>query len=615
MQEQIRKVETLKITDSVLKNIKVFYGKLVSKGIDFKIDQSSLRDLPEGFLSILAKEKPFDKEGVTALVYYAAPRLPEEIFATDHDVVIRFNSNPDFFIDEKGTKEGVVTAQNRCRWYKIETIDDLKTSTKKKLITFHSQSQTAIVETMIHLSVIEQLRSRARELVKNTKLSKEEIDFLWDTLGLLIKKNSAPNKIQDWANRKLEIEGSPNMTPWNELISGEKSSQTSLKLAEIAETFLLKEGKNSPSVLFFSNTYSLENILSHYLLNKKTGNETVRDHIVKIAEIAWGKNKGKKKDKTSLEAIGESIQGIKRDGLSQDQINFIVDNIIIFDLTKNGETGFGDEITDLFVKEFKDPQKKMDLGIATVVERNHSPTADPLLYIDFSKIKDEVIEGSNPILRGAIDKLRKEKLAAFFLPYAPGDLTYSIITEMKKKVKSIKAVAEVGKVAHLITGKKQRKIREIGQLVLPKQMFSSYGETELSDFPNKVKPEHIKKFENIREVGKTILMQALSVVLQDEEIMSLVKELFSDNLPKQNITLNMEVGPIKKAVIRLGLLLFEVDYISDHAIPNGVIEDGLSSGRKNFFQQITKSLARKGRYGVHAATASVILEIADSYKI
>lgn len=617
--KEIKAFKERSLTNRVLQTIRDSYNKLASQSSDCTINSEKLRDLLDEFLPILAKKKTFDKEGITNLVFYAAPRLPQEIFTSDSDIVVRFNNDPDFFVDENGKREGVKTPPSRSRWYKVEEIhDENDIKIKKTLITIHAQSQTSVIETMTHLSVVEILRKRVREILKHGSLTDESIKFLWESLGLLMndQKKQVTQKLRftDWTNQKITIEGAPGMATWNELKSAEKPAKTALSLAEKANKFL--EGKNRPSIILFSNPYSLPNILSHYMLNKNIGEKTLRRYIKEKALEAWKKHGGKNESKTSLEALGESIKSLKTHLLDQNLTDFVIDNMIIFDLTRNKNGSFDDEIIDGFVKEFWGPKRLADLGIETVVSAEKSPTADSLYYIDFTKISNEIIENSNPLIKESFSKLKNKKTSAFFLPYLPGDLTYSTIIEMKKKIDSITTVAEVGKVAHLVVGKKQRNVREIGQVVVPNYTFTSYGDTELKRLDNQVRLEHMRIFEVLRVVSETTLMETPSVILQDEEeILYSAKKIFFDQVTNANITINMEIDQIKRAVSKMRLLLFEGDYISDHAISSRIIEEFASLGKNKVFQQITKSLDRKGRNGVHAATAAVFVALANSKKV
>jgi len=362
----------------------------------------------------------------------------------------------------------------------------------------------------------------------------------------------------------------------------------------------------------FSNSYSLPNILSHYLLNRKTQGKKVREHFIEKATTAW-RNKSDKTDilnKSKLEALGESIACIQK-GLSEDQRNFIIDNMIIFDFTKGNES-FDDEIISGFIKDFKDEGRlKKDLGIETIIEGKCSPTADSLHYIDFNKVKDEVLEGLNPLVRDTVSKLKQEEISALYLPYAPGDLTFSIILEMKRHIHSIGMIAEVGKVAHYIGGVDQRKINGVGQLVVPVKTFSTWGDKKQQHMNNIVKPEHLQRFESIRPVSETHLLQAPTVVLQDPmEMKDIVKGCYGEDTHKQDISINMEGHFINLGAKALGIPIVEADYLSDTAIDPQLLKEFARLGRDTFIKQITKTMGRKGVFGVHAATAGVLCAIA-----
>ncbi|MBI5126925.1 hypothetical protein HZA76_00515 [Candidatus Roizmanbacteria bacterium] len=621
------------LMNRVVKDSTAAFRKLYFPNGPKTIDQDFLRYLTEDLFPILSRERGYDEKGVTNLVLYAGPRLPQEVFSSKHDVILKFEDDPSFFVDEKGLKPGVKTAPSRSRWYKAETVQDEEhPELKKTQITIHAQSQTAVLETLVHLSVVERVRDEVKKLIMQNRLTDQSMTFLWNILGLLIKdKSDRVPKTNVWAARKIEVAPLEKPINWEDLVSiGERSSKTALAFAEQAHSFL-EENKNFPTMLLFSNDYSLPNILSHHLLNKKSGEISVREHIINRALLAWnnykdeikvirGRKKNKIRVKTTLEALGESLSCLKMYKKESDvkeispEFQFIIDNMIIFDLTRKDNGDFGDKVIDTFVRDFRDPRKMEDLGIETAVEKNKSPTADPLYYIDFSKTKDEVIDGLNPILKNAIRKLKEKRLAAFFLAYAPGDLTYSIIKEMTKKIRSITSIGEVGKVAQLVFGTDQREINEIGQLVLPKKTFSSTGPVKVEIYQNRVEDRHIHPFEKRRRVRKTTLMQVPTVILQDRfEMIDLVRKLFHENLSRQNITLNMEVESFKNAR-SLGLDIFEADYLSDHAIPSHLIKEFAGTGKEKLFQQITRSLDRKGRHGVHAATAAVILAFADSIK-
>lgn len=607
--------DRLSQTRRVLRTIEANYGKLVGLPGTFRMGPEQLLDLPDNFVSILAKGTPVDNDGITNLISYAAPRLPAEVFNPDSNVTFTFNSDPQFFLNEDGLKEGVRTAPSRSRWFKVDVIEAQGATPQKTHITVHAQSQIAVIETMLHVAVVERLKDKVKSIMHKTHKSSEEITFLENIERFIptdnTKEKHKENLISRWAHRAVWIEGTSGMTPWDEL----KSSPTSLSLAEKAHKLL--EGKNQPTVLLFSNSYSLPNILSHYLLHKKNGDKTIQAHIIEKAQTAWKDHLSVDPDRTSitpLEALGESITDLK-DTLTENQRNFIIDNQIIFNLTRNGGNIFGDEVIDTFVHEFNNPERLSQCGVETVLHKNQSPTADPLHYIDFSKITDEVINGLNPLYRAAVLKLKNKSLSALYMPYAPGDLTYSIMVEMKRKFKSLTAVAEVGKVAHSINSHEQRKIAEIGELVVPVGTLASYGSTKEQFFNNKADFDHVSIFGS-KGIAKTTLMQAPTVILQDgDEIDSIIHRLFGDYHHKKNISINMEGEHMREGARAAGLDVFEVDYLSDHAFSTRILKLFTAFGREALFDQITKTLDRRGVFGVHAATAAVLLALAEKVKM
>jgi hypothetical protein len=506
----------------------------------------------------------------------------------------------------------------------VEAIDRQRSIPPKTHITVHAQSQTAVIETMLHVAVVERLKDKVKSIMHKIHKSPEEIAFLENIERFISADRSDEKHKQDlisrWAHGVVRIEGVSGMTPWDELKSSriknkEQTSSTARFLAEKA--YKLLEGKNQPTVLLFSNSYSLPNILSHYLLHKKNGDKTIQAHIMEKAQAAWAAHLSADPDRTSitpLEALGESITDIK-DTLTENQRNFIIDNQIIFNLTRNNGNAFGDEVIDSFIREFNNPQRLIQCGVETLLNKNQSPTADPIHYIDFSKITDEVIDGLNPLYKAAVLKLKKKALSALYMPYAPGDLTYSVIVEMKRKFKSLTAVAEVGKVAHSINSHEQRKIAEIGELVVPIGTLASYGSTKEAFLNNKANLDHLSVFGS-KGIAETTLMQAPTVILQDgDEIDSIIYRLFGDYHHKKNISINMEGGHMREGARAAGLDVFEVDYLSDHAFSTRILKLFTALGREALFDQITKTLDRRGVFGVHAATAAILLALAEKVKI
>jgi len=615
--ERVRRKD-LSLTERVIDSVRFHYNKLRFPTNKHIINSKDLQLVTEGFVSILAKDTPFDPDGTLSLLSYVAPRIPKEIFSSDTNVTLSFNSDPHYFVGEKGPKEGIETAKSRSRWYKVEHIEDGGHHTH---ITMHAQSQLAIIETLTHLSIIERLREKIHEILKKSVLTPNETQFIWNTLEHLTPSSNPHRKgerhINIWADKTINVISNDSMAPWDELKSShvtgnEKYAPTAKLLAEHAETFLNTGKKKQPSVLMFSNSYSLPNILSHYLLNRETQGKKVREHFIEKATTAW-RNKSDKTDilnKSKLEALGESIACIQK-GLSEDQRNFIIDNMIIFDFTKGNES-FDDEIISGFIKDFKDEGRlKKDLGIETIIEGKCSPTADSLHYIDFNKVKDEVLEGLNPLVRDTVSKLKQEEISALYLPYAPGDLTFSIILEMKRHIHSIGMIAEVGKVAHYIGGVDQRKINGVGQLVVPVKTLPTWGDKKIQHMNNIVKPEHLQRFESIRPVSETHLLQAPTVVLQDPmEMKDIVKGCYGEDTHKQDISINMEGHFINLGAKVFDIPIAEADYLSDVAIDPQLLMEFARLGRDTFIKQITKTMGRKGVFGVHAATAGVLCAIA-----
>ena len=60
----------------------------------------------------------------------------------------------------------------------------------------------------------------------------------------------------------------------------------------------------------------------------------------------------------------------------------------------------------------------------------------------------------------------------------------------------------------------------------------------------------------------------------------------------------------------LGIPIVEADYLSDTAIDPQLLKEFARLGRDTFIKQITKTMGRKGVFGVHAATAGVLCAIA-----
>jgi hypothetical protein len=374
----------------------------------------------------------------------------------------------------------------------------------------------------------------------------------------------------------------------------------------------------------FANNYSLPNILSHGLLNKEAGATTRRNAI--ISDALEAREIYEQSGDTAhypLISLGQSLakMGIKNDqdykGMDS-KTQFRIDNLIIFHLTrKNGQYWtYRSKTIDDFIEEFNAPDRLSRLGIRRLVESHNSSTADAVDYIDFSRIPDETIDTLNPLIKSAVAKLKKRHYSTLCMPYAPGDLTFSIITEMKKAIPSIGDVMEIGKVAHYVSGFTNRKFSDIGHLVLPKYTFDITHPSAPNAYANGVELKHLEAFDNDdRMAYETALIQFPSVILQEaDDIEEYLVRTFGEKLDKQHFTINMEVGSFREAVERShhGLRLFEADYISDHAISQKTIDTYKSFGRENVFKQITKKLEEEGVQGVHATTAAVILALSQA---
>lgn len=630
------RVVELQHTDRILTIIGERYNKLAKplfyKG--FKIKSENLYDLLDKFEPILSREKDFDKQGILEPIFYAVPRLPEEIFFDNKNITLRFNDDPDFFCDDLGKKKGVTKPKLRNRFHKVEIVkDETNPDDEKTLITVHAQSQTAVIETFVNLSIVETLRHGMREIFKFIELEQitsEHSKFLQKIVSLITKhlENEIDHikNLKAWANKEISIEGVEGMASWQELIStDEQPAKTAKKLAE--KVRLKLEGNKKPEVLMFSNSFSIPNLLSHYLLNGEKNGVNIRDYIKEKALYSWYQyNKSEpNNEKSTLETLGESIEKIeqikvkenfweKECELDVNTKNFMIDNFILFDLTKDRKRTFDDEIIDDFIKDFYDHKRMSDyLGIETLVSADTSPTSEPIHYINFSKLHDKVINSSNPLFKDILINLRKKGLTIVYTPYLPGDLSYSTIVEIKKLINSIVGVAEVGKVASLLTNERQRYFRDIGQMVIPVDSLSSHGDPSVPKFINQVKIEHAGIFKQLNVVFKSILMSVPCVILQHSY--EVIQRSTSPNIGMKDITINMEVGPITRAITKLGLLLFEVDYISDHVIGLELIKKLESAKRKNIFQQIDKSLGRQGVFSVAAATFTVLKAMTESKEL
>ncbi len=624
---QHRLLEQYSTTISIFKDIKARYSTLRQPNALIKPEDIAI--LTERMLPIIARPTDIDPKSLTNQVMYAASRIPKEIFLHDADVQIRFNDDPEFFLKHTSA-EGVgdaKTAPDRKRLYVVEEIVGAD-GVKKRLITVHAQSQTAVIETMIHASVIEQLREYLSKLIRH-KFPAHDV-HLFERRTRQIKKlltlfvddpQTADNELHEWLNRKIEFVGNEDLPHWEDL---KYKSKTAQRLA--SDTRKSLEGKNLPRGILFSNNYSLTNILSHHMLNRRIAGGIRRNVIIKKAIDAWAVYENNHNQsandpppsKNPLEALGESLSKFKDLDISNIESDpgtmFKIDNLIMFYITrKNGNgSGFHDETVDDFLEAFNSTNRLSDLGVTRLVSPGNSPTAEPIYFIDFSLISDEIISGLNPLIREAISSLKKHHFSSIYMSYAPGDLTFSIISEMKKAIPSIDSVMEVGKVAHYIGGFTQRKFSDIGHVVLPKFTFDVTHPDAPTSYNNNVELGDLEKFEPKNSIYETALIQLPSVILQEaDDIETYLVRTFGDRLEKEHFTINMEASSFREAIGRShgDLRFFEADYISDHAISSKTIDIYHAKGKEKAFQQITKKLEEEGVQGVHAATAAVILAL------
>jgi len=600
-------------TDRLLEKIYYLYSELAN-GDTKLISGEKLIHLLDNFNPMLAKPTSEDPDGILQMIAYVAPRLPQEVFTSDANVVIKFNDDPDYFLPDSKSKKIISNGEKRKRWYSVERHESRKNNKSfnipEVIITIHAQSQTAIKETFVHLAIIEKLRSQLRSLIKNSSTSNlKSLSYMWRTAGYIAENDSAI-KMSQWINHGLVIKKSNAMPYWNEL---KYSSKTAIKLAKLAEKNLQKN--RPPSGIFFGNSFSLINILSHYLLNEIIGAETeersLRNHIVDQAIKAWNKNRGKIINKSPLEVLGETLSSYKKFAGPGDKdfLQFLTDNAIIYDLCR-GKVQTSDPIINQFIAKFKDQKKLEKLGIETIIKEEQSPSADPVYYIDFSKVDDEVIDNLNPMLKGSIKRLREKNIALIFTPYAPGDLTYSITDELKKIFPSINSIIEVGKIGHVIVNEEDHIEPPIGHLMRPTVYSRLYNDPHAYDFDNQVSDLRMQQFSRDRFCD-TVLFQGPTVVLQDkQEIHQVITDLSSYQKLPPYVTVNMEVDEIADISAELDLARFEVDYVSDKVATPEQIKVAMKNGIT--FQNIVKALDRKGRHGVLAGTAAVICSLADS---
>lgn len=621
-------LEQYSTTASIFKDIQARYRKL--RFPEGRIGTTDIAYLTERMSPIIARPTEIDPASLTNQIVYVASRVPREIFLHDADVQIKFNDDPAFFLNhqDRDGKPDAKTARDRKRLYVVDEIEE-PSKPKKRVITIHAQSQTAVVETMVHASVIELLRGYLTGLVKAKAaaptIAKTESDprekIIKKLMNLFVEDpTTSTRELNEWLTRKMEFVGGEGLPDWKDLKGPTKTAK-----AIAAETAKALEGANMPQGIMFSNSYSLTNILSHYLLSEEVSGGARRKVLIRRALESWydyDQKGNSDSQKNPLVSLGESLSKMKlRDVFGTDlnpQTQFRIDNLILFYLTRqNGNgNGFHDPEVDAFLAEFNSPERLEKLGYKRLVNADTSPTADPVDYIDFSNIPDEVIGGLNPLIRDAVFALKRNFYSTIYMPYAPGDLTYSIITEMKSAMKSIRDVMEVGKVAHYVAGFTSRKFSDIGHLVLPKHTFDITDPKAPVNYANHVKIGHLELFEDPRRLPyETALIQFPSVILQESsDIESYLVRTFGDVLDKQHFTINMEVSSFREAVNRsdLGLRLFEADYISDHAVTQNTINNSRRLGKENVFKQITKKLDEEGVQGVHATTAAVILALSQA---
>ncbi len=105
-----------------------------------------------------------------------------------------------------------------------------------------------------------------------------------------------------------------------------------------------------------------------------------------------------------------------------------------------------DKIINSLKQAFDNPTVRERFGIVTLLSDHESATADGALYIDYSRITDEDIARYGSLMKPVMEFSKKQGKNKLVTSYALGQLTLSLIRQLKQFIPEIDTVSETGKV-------------------------------------------------------------------------------------------------------------------------------------------------------------------------
>lgn len=544
-------------------------------------------------------------EGVLGIFTYCANRLPPEFLLSRKNHIFLY-SEPGFFIDISPSRK---KPENRSRWHIIDTDDK---SEKNFILQIRGETDVS-GEIFPMLAGLEFVRQYAQDHIKDPNIRK----IIFNKYVELLRRNNIVDVdfkrifARNFLRNKFSIHPlyEDHLPYW--YLEKHGSERTAVFLTELIQKKMLEKEIALADIngILYMNDFTLRSLLSTASLNSniESRSENYRNYITRLANSAYDQEKnkfsaagtkgGQKKSVriSNLAKLGQQISNYQtyyKEAEFTNLKNLFIDFAIMQFLSSYKDK---DEIVLGLINKINDPDYiQNNLGIMTLIETAQSPTADPVRLVDFNRVSDDILTNLNPILKEIIIKFKGKKIMLMMIPYALGDLSYSIASSLKnlRDTNLLNYIIEIGKVGLAMgenmpsLGLPDSDIRP-GLRVVPVMTEISHLSEDPVPLNNLVIREDArglnrKPKEAFIEVHQK---QVHGVLLQTQGDFQEVES----GLPR---VLDMESMHLAK-LQELGLRIIKVDYISDI---NYVDETAVKL--KN---SLATSLGDRGRYGVYTS--------------
>lgn len=484
-QHQIRGIELdteiiIEPTQAALNQFGEMVGRLVGKT---SITGRELAAVLQDYPAVLAKEDMQSDEGLLSCFGYAVGRLPDEIFDSKRKVTIRLVENPLVFLDRPDRK----TPKARARWY---LVDEPEAADGEMLqLTLHIPDRTALLENLVHLSIVELVRQRLNSLADKSlfcqavtriisgshshqgNLNVEEQLTLWQSQQLAVTEVNM--------QRMSKAKEFKQFFYPDELLP--KDNATLKLLAEKTGATLKDRKLGVPHGLFLANEFTYKSLLATALLSTKlAGSEiSVRSFLRSAAYKALEEAKQKKlKDShyPPLAMLDRQLQTYERYYLSEYDkdmdLKYLQQDLAIVQYLHSADArNIDDQGIQDFISSLKNDQFWEGQGVHQLISKNDSPIASTMFLVDFSTIKQDVMEKLGPLLKPTFEYLYSQGVRLLMTPYAPGELSYHLIHELTNKFHTLQVILEIGKAGRLMSLSEQTP--RIGSKIIPRSTGST----------------------------------------------------------------------------------------------------------------------------------------------